>query len=135
MVSGNHAEGLLESHNGTLIISTGGGGGGTSNEEEASLLLLPSDNSLLMPGYDVSPFDHSALADSTTVIEVNPMGENVSENQCSECQKSFPTYRAKSQHERLVHAKVSQRWDADIYLLCVATGPSAFVRDLSSKIC
>ena len=82
-------------------------------------MLLPSDSAMLMSGYDAAPFegqlaDEGQVASSATIIEVNDFksqipalaAKSASETQCSECSKKFSTYKAKSQHERLVHSKV-----------------------------
>lgn len=87
-----------------LIISTTNA---DDEETSTSLLLLPPEatNSLLGIDFD-QPSAGSGL-DSTTIIEVNPSlsASNPDENRCGECHKTFTNYKAKSQHERLVHAK------------------------------
>ena len=111
----------MDSQSGTLIISTEN----VTTVEDAStsqLMLLPTDDatsSLLIPGYDVAPFEHSHLVD-TTIVD-NSSNVNVTttsaavmstskseynEIRCFECDKNFPTLKAKNQHERLVHSKV-----------------------------
>ena len=82
----------------------------------SQLMLLPTDdatNSLLIPGYDVTPFENGHLVDTADNSTHNPTTSvvptsksNYIETQCNECDKNFPTFKARNQHERLVHAKV-----------------------------
>lgn len=111
----HHPHGLLsveDSQSGTLIISNVAA---VEDGSTSQLMLLPTDdatNSLLIPGYDVTPFENSHLVDTADNSTHNPTTSvvptsksNYIETQCNECDKNFPTFKARNQHERLVHAK------------------------------
>jgi hypothetical protein len=92
--------------NETFIIS------GSSNEATSQFLLTTeSSNSVFMPYDDTSfkPAVHEVVASNDPSIQkVLPKGEERSDAfSCVPCSKSFATYKAKSQHERIVHSKVS----------------------------
>ena len=102
-------------------------------DSSTSLMLLSS----FIPGYD---FDHQVpeIGTASAVEQVFPIqhqgnltnSSNIGSFACSMCQKKFSTQKAKNQHERLVHAKVSINYNIHFIFKKTEFPPCLLYREL-----